>query len=63
MPALSTILLASGVLAKDNSTKLGQFKSTGVTEFTTIAQEGPVANSIRNIFHSIELPTCVTIDL
>lgn len=48
LPALSTILLAGGAFAEDNLTKLGQFKTTGVTEFTTIAQDAPAANSIRN---------------
>ena len=56
LPVLSAILLASGALAEDNLTKLGQFKTTGVTEFTTIAQDGPAANSIRNILRTIELP-------
>jgi glucose/arabinose dehydrogenase len=63
LPVLSAILLASGALAEDNLTKLGQFKTTGVTEFTTIAQEGPAANSIRNILRTIELPPGFTIDL
>ena len=63
LPALSTILLAGGALAEDNLTKLGQFKTTGVTEFTTIAQDGPAANSIRNILRTIELPPGFTIDL
>ncbi len=40
LPALSTILLAGGAFAEDNLTKLGQFKTTGVTEFTTIAVPG-----------------------
>ena len=31
LPVLSAILLASGALAEDNLTKLGQFKTTGVT--------------------------------
>ena len=63
LPVLSAILLASGALAEDNLTKLGQFKTTGVTEFTTIAQDGPAANSIRNILRTIELPPGFTIDL
>ena len=63
LPVLSAILLASGALAEDNLTKLGQFKTTGVTEFTTIAQDGPAANSIRNILRTIELPPDFTIDL
>lgn len=63
LPVLSAILLASGALAEDNLTKLGQFKTTGVTEFTTIAQDAPVANSIRNILRAIELPPGFTIDL
>ena len=63
LPVLSAILLASGALAEDNLTKLGQFKTIGVTEFTTIAQDGPAANSIRNILRTIELPPGFTIDL
>ena len=63
LPVLSAILLASGALAEDNLTKLGQFKTTGVTEFTTIAQDGPAANSIRNILRTIKLPHGFTIDL
>ena len=63
LPVLSAILLASGALAEDNLTKLGQFKTTGVTEFTTIAQDGPAANSICNILRTIELPPGFTIDL
>ena len=63
LPALSTILLAGGAFAEDNLTKLGQFKTTGVTEFTTLAQDAPAANSIRNILRSIELPPGFTIDL
>ena len=63
LPALSTILLAGGPLAEDNLTKLGQFKTTGVTEFTNLAQDAPAANSIRNILRSIELPPGFTIDL
>ena len=63
LPVLSAILLASGALAEDNLTKLGQFKTPGVTEFTTMAQEGPAANSIRNILRTIELPPGFTIDL
>ena len=47
LPVLSAILLASGALAEDNLTKLGQFKTTGVTEFTTIAQDGPAGTSRR----------------
>ena len=62
LPALSTILLAGGALAENNLTKLGQFKTTGVTEFTTIAQDGPAANSIRNILRTIKLPHGFTID-
>lgn len=34
-----------------------------MTEFTTIVQEGPAANSIQNILRSIELPPGVIIDL
>ena len=63
LSALSTILLAGGALAEDNLTKLGQFKTTGVTEFTTIAQDAPAANSIRNNLRAIELPPGFTIDL
>ena len=40
-----------------------EFKTTGVTAFTTIAQDAPAANSIRNILRAIELPPGFTIDL
>ena len=61
LPVLSAILLASSALAEDNL-QAGAIKTIGVTEFTTIAQDGPAANSIRNILRTIKLPHGFTID-
>ncbi len=60
-------LLALGVsgsaLAQTNLEKLGQFKTTGVTEFAYIDQSGPNADAIRANLARIKLPSGFKISL
>ncbi|MCL5775985.1 PQQ-dependent sugar dehydrogenase [Limibaculum sp. FT325] len=59
LAALATVPAA----AQSNLEKLGQFKSTGVTEFTYIDQGGPQAEQIRETLKSIKLPAGFEISL
>jgi glucose/arabinose dehydrogenase len=54
--------LAQGVLP-DNLAKLGAFKTTGVTDFTVIEQDGAFADGIRKNLERIKLPDGFKIDL
>lgn len=57
-----TILFAASAHA-DNLEKLGKFKTTGTTEFTTIDQGGTNAEAIRNTLKRIKMPDGFKIDL
>lgn len=59
---LATTALAQGALP-DNLAKLGAFKTTGVTEFTVIEQDGAFADGIRKNLERIKLPDGFKIDL
>src|SRR3546814_9891847 len=55
--SLAALLLATPALAQQsNLEKLGQFKTTGVTEFTVIEQGGANADAIRANLSKIKLP-------
>lgn len=49
--------------AQSNLERLGQFRTTGVTEFEVIEQGGQNAEAIRRILERIELPSGFKIDL
>ncbi len=57
------LTLASPALAQSNLEKLGQFKTTGVKEFTVVEQGGENAAAIREILKRINLPSGFKIDL
>jgi len=59
---LSTTALAQAP-APDNLEKLSNFRSTGVTEFTTVEQTGRKAENLRKILERITLPDGFEIDL
>jgi glucose/arabinose dehydrogenase len=50
-------------LAQDNLEKLGQFKTTGTKDFTVIDQNGPAADSIREVLKGIKMPDGFKIEL
>ena len=49
--------------AQTNLEKLGQFKTTGVTEFTYVDQTGQSADSIREMLKNIKMPDGFEINL
>ncbi len=61
--SLAAVLLATPALAQTNLEKLGQFKTTGVTEFQVIEQSGPYADGIRKNLQRINLPAGFKIEL
>lgn len=62
--SLAALLLATPALAQQsNLEKLGQFKTTGVTEFTVVEQGGANADAIRANLSKIKLPQGFKIDL
>ncbi len=61
--SLAAVLLATPALAQSNLEKLGQFKTTGVTEFQVIEQSGPYADGIRKNLQRINLPAGFKIEL
>src|SRR3546814_1480540 len=62
--SLAALLLATPALAQQsNLEKLGQFKATGVTEFTVVEQGGATAEASRKNISRIELPDGFKIDL
>lgn len=64
--ACMTALLAGSAtvaLAQTNLEKLGNFRQTGVTDFTVIEQGGAKAEALRKILENIEVPDGFTIDL
>ncbi len=61
--SLATLLLATPALAQSNLEKLGQFKTTGVTEFEVIDQTGPYADGIRENLKRVNLPPGFKIEL
>ena len=61
---VASLALSGAALASDdNLEKLGQFKTTGVTDFEVIEQGGPNAAAIRENLSRIKLPSGFTIDL
>ncbi|MGC3872443.1 PQQ-dependent sugar dehydrogenase [Halomonas sp. GXIMD04776] len=62
---VASTLASSLVLAQNDDTleKLGNFQTTGETEFTVIDQNSPSADAIRETLKRIELPQGFTIDL
>src|SRR3546814_9347427 len=62
--SLAALLAATPALAQQsNLEKLGQFKTTGVTEFKVVEQGGANAEAIRKNLSRIELPDGFKIDL
>ncbi|MBK0400309.1 PQQ-dependent sugar dehydrogenase [Limibaculum sp. M0105] len=62
--ATAMMALAAGTAAaQSNLEKLGQFKSTGVTEFTYVDQGGDRADQIRETLKAIKLPAGFEISL
>ncbi|TCP40206.1 PQQ-dependent sugar dehydrogenase [Rhodovulum marinum] len=53
---LSTPVLAQGADVPDNLEKLGNFQTTGVTEFTFVEQTGDFADGIKRNLERITLP-------
>lgn len=60
--ATMALMLAMPVQA-DNLETLGKFKTTGVTDFTLIEQNGPNADAIRETLKKIKMPEGFKIDL
>ena len=54
---------AFGQASDDNLGKLGQFKTTGVKDFTNVEQGGAKADAIRETLKRIELPSGFKIEL
>jgi glucose/arabinose dehydrogenase len=57
------MLCAHAYAQDDNLEKLGNFQTTGVTDFTTIDQNSGSAEAIRKTLEQIELPEGFSIDL
>jgi glucose/arabinose dehydrogenase len=60
---MAALLLATPALAQSNLEKLGQFKTTGVTEFEVVEQGGDYAAGIRETLKRINLPSGFKIEL
>lgn len=61
--AICALLAPLAAHAESNLEKLGQFKTTGVTEFTYVDQTGKSADSIRKILKNIKMPDGFEINL
>ncbi|MEM5468823.1 PQQ-dependent sugar dehydrogenase [Celeribacter marinus] len=61
--AVCAAMSPMAAVAQSNLEKLGAFQTTGVTDFTTIDQHGPAADSIREILKGINLPEGFEIEL
>lgn len=61
--AASTMLSVAYAQQDDTLERLGNFQTTGETEFTTVDQESESADAIRQTLEKIELPDGFTIDL
>ena len=61
--SLAALLMATPALAQSNLEKLGQFKTTGVTDFEVIEQSGAYADGIRETLKRINLPAGFKIEL
>lgn len=61
--AVSLVLAVTAANAQDNIEKLGQFKTTGVKDFTYVEQGGDNAAAIRETLKRIKLPDGFKIDL
>lgn len=61
--AVVSMMLAAPAGANDNLETLGKFKTTGVTEFTYIEQNGENAGAIRDTLKRIKMPAGFEIDL
>jgi len=59
----SAMFATSGALAQSNLEKLGQFKTTGVKDFTVVEQGGAYADGIRKTLERITLPPGFKIEL
>jgi glucose/arabinose dehydrogenase len=58
-----TLAYGQGAQVPDNLEKLSAFKTTGVTEFTFIEQDGDYAAGLRNILENVTLPAGFKIEL
>lgn len=61
--SLAAMIAATPALAQTNLEKLGSFKTTGVTEFQTVAQTGAFADGIRETLKGINVPPGFKIEL
>ena len=61
--SVGVMLYSAAAFAQTNLEKLGQFKTTGVTEFTFIDQKGENAAAIRANLDHIKLPDGFEISL
>jgi len=61
--SLAAMIVATPALAQTNLEKLGGFKTTGVTEFQTVAQTGEFADGIRETLKGINVPPGFKIEL
>jgi len=61
--SLAALMVATPALAQSNLEKLGQFKTTGVTEFKVVEQGGDYAAGIRENLQRINLPSGFKIEL
>jgi len=61
--SLAALMVATPALAQSNLEKLGQFQTTGVTEFKVIEQGGDYAAGIRENLQRINLPSGFKIEL
>lgn len=61
--ALCAVMAPMSANAQSNLEKLGQFKTTGVTEFTTVEQNGAAADAVRENLKNIKLPAGFKIEL
>jgi len=61
--SLAAMVIAAPAFAQSNLEKLGAFKTTGVTEFETVAQTGEFADGIRETLKNVNLPSGFKIEL
>ena len=61
--AATALLAYSSPAFADNLEKLSSFKTTGVTDFTYVEQDGPYADGVRAILENIEMPPGFKIEL
>lgn len=61
--SLAALMAATPALAQSNLEKLGQFKTTGVTDFEVVEQSGDYAEGIRENLKRVNLPAGFKIEL